>query len=144
MSASGYPAINTQLKLGNGASPEVFSVVANVSNWNPLPMSVDTVDTTSHSNTDPWSRFIPTVLNGGEITADIFFLPDQAGHKQLLTNMVNRGTYNWIASFPIPSSSNVDYPFAAIIAGFAVTAQVKDAIKAQLKLKISGPITFPA
>lgn len=89
------PSINTLLQRGNGGSPETFTTIANVSSINGFSLAAMVVDVTSHSTGVPWRQKIPTLLEAGEIQADVFFVTDSAGHRALLNDFATRVTIDW-------------------------------------------------
>ena len=75
----GLPAINTLLKIGNGASPEIYNTIANVGDLNGPTLSSTVVDVTSHSSAVPWREKLVTLLDAGEITLPLFYIPASTG-----------------------------------------------------------------
>lgn len=75
----GLPAINTYLQVGNGASPEIYNTIANVGDINGPTMSGAVVDVTSHSSAHPWREKLVTLLDSGEITIPVFYIPASSG-----------------------------------------------------------------
>ena len=50
-------AFGTTLKIGDGATPEVFAAIAEVTNVGGPGMSLDTVDITHPSSTGGWKEY---------------------------------------------------------------------------------------
>lgn len=145
------PAINTFLQMSDGGSPENFNTVANVSSINGFSMAAQVVDVTSHSNADPWRRKITTLLDGGDLVFDVFFIYNDSGHKTLLKNFVNRGLDNtqfgtvpidFKLSIPTPGARTV-VAFSAYISKFTQSFPVDNVVKAQLTLIVVGEPIFP-
>ena len=142
MTAIAQPAINTFLKLGNGASPETYTTVANVGDITGPGIAATVVDVTSHSNPDPWRRKITTLLDAGQVQFKLYFIPDDQGHKSLLTVFTTRALRDWQLEFPDPTPTI--WPFQAFLTKFSTTEMVAGVIEATCVLDIVGPIQFPA
>lgn len=79
--ATGISAFNTQLKVGDGQSPQTFYIVSGVTDITGPSMSVDEAETTSHSTASPHKTFIPTLIDDGEISFPCNFDPDDNTHS---------------------------------------------------------------
>lgn len=143
------PAINTFLKLSDHNCPETFATVANVSSIVGFSMSGMVVDVTSHSNADPWRRKIVTLLDAGDLTCTIYFIPDDAGHRLLQGEFVNRGQVgqggrtpsDWQLSIPTVPRETVQ--FTAFLSKFNMDFPVDGVIKATITLTVVGEPIFP-
>src|ERR1035438_2610657 len=128
--AIAQPAINTLLQLGNGASPEVYATVANVGSITGPGMSAQVVDVTSHSSGTPWREKITTLLDNGDLTFDVYFIPSDAGHKLLLSTFTGRLFSYFQIQFPDPG--HTQWQFTGYISKFSTTEPVDNVIKAAL------------
>jgi hypothetical protein len=154
--AAAQPAINTLLKMGNGASPEVFNTVANVGDITGLSMSAAVVPTTSHSSAVPWVTRITTLLDGGDITLPIYFIPSSGaasggiiGHNDtagIMKQFTDRGQttagtpINWKLVFPDVAATT--YAFTAFISKFTIKAPVAGVLTADITLSSTGQPTL--
>ncbi len=141
------PAINTLLKLGNGASPEVFTTIANVSSITGLQLSANVVDVTSHSTSVPWRQKITTLLDAGDLTFDLFFIPSDTGHQQLLTIFQEKnGTTDGLRDYQLwfPDGVPTKYQFAAYISKFSLTEPVDNVVRAAVTFTATGKPNFSA
>lgn len=77
--APAQPAINTLLKIASAGSPQVFQVIANMNDITGPGFSANVVDVTSHSNSNPWRQKITTLLDQGDLTSKVFFIPSSPG-----------------------------------------------------------------
>ena len=135
-------SFGTQLKIGDGGTPETFASVLNVGDIDGPDMSLDTEETTHHGSVDGWSEFIGTILNGGEVSTKVWYVPGEATHDMetgLQADMINRVKRNFQLVYPDAGENG--YAFAALVTGWKVGAPVKGVLTADLKLKISGPVT---
>ncbi len=136
-------SFGTFLKKGDGASPtEAFATIAEVGDIDGPDMSLDTEDVTNHDSTNGWSEHIGTILNGGEVGFSLNFIPTeptQGGTTGLQADMRSRTLRNFQLVYPDPGGSG--YEFKALVTGFKPKAPVKGKLSADVKLKISGPVT---
>ena len=65
----------TLFQTGNGAVPEVFTTLAEVTNITPPKMSRDTVDATHEESPGAWREFIAGLKDGGDVSLDLNFIP---------------------------------------------------------------------
>jgi predicted secreted protein len=136
-------AFGTLLKIGDGAGPEVFTTVAEVKAIGGPTIKVDTVDLTTHSSSGAWREFLPTLIDAGELTFDVNFLPTNATHSQstgLLKDLKNRTKRNWQLVFPDAGSTT--WAFAAYVTGFQITAPPDDLLGASVTLRLTGQPTL--
>jgi hypothetical protein len=135
-------SFGTQLKIGDGGTPETFASVVNVLDIEGPDMALDTEETTNHGSEDGWDEHVGTILRGGEISTEIQYLPTEATHDMetgLQADMINRTKRNFQLVYPDAGENG--YAFTALVTGFKASAPVKGIVKAALKLKISGPVT---
>lgn len=136
-------AFGTLLKIGDGGSPETFTTIAEVTNISGPSLSMNTVDVTSHDSTDGWREFVGGLLDGGEVTLDINFIPTDPTHSYstgLLNDMVNRTKRNFQLVFP--DAGNTTWSFTALITAFEPSAPTDDKLSASVTLKITGKPTL--
>lgn len=69
--STGKAGIGVILQRGNGASPEVFATIANVTQISAGGVSVNMIDATHLDSTDFYSEFIPGLKTADEWTATI-------------------------------------------------------------------------
>ena len=149
MTAIAQPAINTLLKLGNAGSPESYTLIANVGDITGPSYGATIVDVTSHSTSIPWREKITTLLDGGQVTFKLFFIPGDAGHKLLLATFYNRGAAGqaagvppqWSITYPDPSATTVY--FTGFISKFPVTATVAGVLEATVTIDVTGEPIYP-
>ena len=133
-------AINTSLGLGDGASPETFTTIANISDITGLQLATTIVDVTSHSTGKPWRQKLPTLLDAGDLTCKLFFVPGYAGHQALLTIFKNRTLSNYTITFP-----ELDAPvwwFEAFITKFSISEPVAGVITADVTFSATDEPNF--
>lgn len=140
--APAQPAINTFLQLGDEASPETFNTVANVGTITGPGLSLNVVDITSHSTGVPWREKIGTLLDQGDLTFDVYFIPNDAGHQALLAAFVSRATRDWQLSFPTTPARTV-WGLHGFISKFSTSEPVDNVVKAALTITGTGEPAIP-
>lgn len=128
----------TLFKVGDGATPEVFTTVAEVTKLKPPGLSRDTVDVTHMESTGGWREFIAGLKDGGEVSMEINFDPGGTT-TDLLTDMFSTST---VGNKKIVFPDNSEWAFKAILTGFEPDAPVDDKMTANVKFKVSGVPTF--
>lgn len=140
MTTSATPAYGTLLKIGDGATPEVFTTIAEVGDLEAPEIILNTEDATTHDSAG-WGEVIGTQLDGGEPTFTINWRPTNATHDEttgLLYSILNRVKKNFKVVLP---STVKTFSFAAVVTSFKPKQPVKGILQAEIKLKISGAVS---
>jgi predicted secreted protein len=135
---AGIDGFGTQLKRGDGADPEVFTAIANITSINPPNMSRETIDLTTHQSADGWMEFKGALKDGGEVSSDVNY--DPAQHDTLVADFEDDDPRNYQIVFPDDASTT--WSFAAILTGFEPEAPYDDKLAASLTWKVSGKPTL--
>jgi predicted secreted protein len=133
-----------QLKRGNGASPEVFTAVAELIDLSPPNIIKDQVEATHTSSPDGFREFIPGLKDGGEFTATMNFIPSNATQGNvsggLLYDFLNQDEpRNWRIEFP--GSPLVKWTFLASVVGYEVAPPMDDRMTLTVTFRVSGTLT---
>lgn len=133
------------LSRGDGASPEVFTPIAELIDLSTPSMVKDQVEATHTDSPDGFREFIPGLKDGGEFSATCNFLPSDATQGNAtggaLNDFINEtATRNWRITFP--GSPTVTWTFKATITGYEVTAPMDDRMTVQLTFKVAGAPTI--
>lgn len=136
-----FSSFGVLLKRGNGGSPETFSSAAEVKDIKPFKLKAETKETTHHGSPGGWRTFKATLIEGGECTFKINFLPDDPSHSfgsGLAADLINRQQRNY--QVVLPDTTNTTYQFAAIVTQFDPDGPVEGILETDVTLKISGPV----
>jgi hypothetical protein len=132
------------MKIGDGATPtETFTTIAEVMDIVGPSMSLGTHDVTNHSSSGAWKEVIPGLLEPGEVTFPIAFLPTTPTHSQstgLLRDMKNRTKRNFQIVFT--DAGATAWTIAAYVTGFEPTMPVDGLLGADVTLKVTGQPTL--
>lgn len=140
---SGISAFGTELRIGDGAEPEVFTAVVGVTSIGGPGFSMDTIDGTAHDSPGAVEEVIPSIIRTGELSVDINYDPSEATHDAatgLLSTLFSRTIGNYQLVFP--TSPETVWDFAAYVTGFEPTAAYDDKLSATVTLRISGAPTL--
>lgn len=83
------------LKRGDGGSPEVFTTVAEVVNIGEITTKLNVADATHMESDDAHMEKIPTLLESGDISVELNFLPGDTTQTALRNDMLNRAKRNF-------------------------------------------------
>jgi predicted secreted protein len=145
MSTLAISAFQTYLKVGDGESPEEFTTIAELRNVSGPSLSADAIDVTVHNTPTPWRKFISGLLDGGEVSLDINFVPTNATHTAataggLVKTMTDRTELTYKIVFPDDSAT--EWSFPGIITAFEPSSDPADVLQASVTIKVSGPPTL--
>lgn len=141
MATSARIGYQTLFKSGNGASPEVFATLAEVTAITPPAMSRDTVDATHMESPGAWREFIAGLKDGGEVSLELNFIPGGTAASALTAELDLDGPLalkNRQILFPDGSY----FSFAGILTGFEPDAPIDDKMSASVTFKITGKPTL--
>ena len=141
MAASGALfAHGTLLKIGDAATPiEGFTVVAEVTDLGGPSLTLETIDVTSHDSVNGWREFIGGLLDGGEVSFTINYIPTNSTHDAstgLIKDMKDRTIRNFQLIFP--DAGTTTWTIAALITGFEPSEPIDSQLVADVTLKLSG------
>lgn len=138
-----YAAKGTVLKMGDGASPEVFTAIAQIGDVDGPGSKRETVDTTNHSSAA--KEFVATILDSGEVKFSINYDPAAATHKNATGGLIYAHQQGTLKNFKVdfPATVVAGPTFAAYVTDFQTKAPVAGKLSAEITLKISGAITWP-
>lgn len=151
--AQANPAINTLLKIANEGSPLIYNVIANVGDLTGPGFMGTLVDVTSHSTSAPWVQRIVTILDNGDISLPLFFIPSSPGSDGvpntpeghngttgLLSVFTQRQLRAYSLTFPDPAATT--YYFSGYVSKFSQKAPVKGVLTADVTFSMTGEPTL--
>lgn len=135
-------SFGTLLKIGDGGGSEVFTTIGEVRDISGPAMALGTEEVTSHDSASGFREYIPTLLEGGEVSFTINFTAasTQGFSGGLYTSMTNKTLRNF--QLVIPTASAKTCSFAAYVTAFPLNLPVEGAITADITLQISGAVTW--
>ena len=137
----GIASLGSSIARGDGQSPEVFTVVAEVVSISGLPLSQDLVDTTTLDSANRYEEAVSTVIRSGETELGLNFDPTEATHLSFITDMEAGTLVNFRITFSDTPATAWTIP--AFVVGFNIgDINPESKLEATATLKISGQPTF--
>lgn len=137
----GVAAFGTTLSRDNGTS---FDALANVTSLSGPSMSRETIDVTSHDSASSYMEFVASLIDGGEVTADLNWDPADTSLDSANTTttlMADLETTTPVA-YEITFPDGAKFAADLLITGFEFTANYDAKLEASLTFKVSGLPTF--
>ncbi len=138
MTTGALAAYGVLLKIGDGATSEVFTTIAEVRDIEGPELELEAKEVTSHDS-GGWREYIGTLLGGGEVSFELNFIPTNATHSYtagLIKDMLDRKRRNFQLVFSDTGSTT--WKFAALVTKFAPSAGVEDELMAEVTLQLTG------
>lgn len=135
---AGMDGFGVQLRRGDGAGPEVFTAIADITNLSGPSLSRNTVDVTSHGSPDAYMEFLGGLKDAGEVSVDINYQPSV--HDVLVDDFDDTAPRNYQIVFPDVGTTT--WTIKAILTGFEPESPYDDKAAASLTFKISGKPTI--
>lgn len=134
-------SFGTLLKIGDGAGSEVFTTIGEVRDISGPAIAVGTEEVTPHDGSG-WREFVPTLIEGGEITFDINFnkATTQGFTGGLYADMIAKTKRNF--QIVLPTTAAATGAFAAYITSYEFDLPVEGVIAASITLMVNGAITW--
>src|SRR5690349_12088630 len=90
----------TTLGLGNGASPEVFTPVAEVLSLKRSGAKTDFVDVTNMDSADGFHEYLASLKDSGDVNVSANWIPGDTSQAALETAFVAGTASNWLITLP--------------------------------------------
>ena len=142
---AGLFAKGTAIWKGNGASPEVFTKIANVKSINGPGFQVTVIDTTTHSTVGNFREKAAVLVDAGKLSFMVNYDPADATLAPatgLFDEMQNLDESNYQLRFPPSDSLNTKMAFRGFVTGHPFTFPVDNVIEGNLEITIDGAVTF--
>ncbi len=143
MTSSAFWAYGSTLQLGDGATPEVFTSIAEIVELTPPQMSRDEIDVTSHSSSDGYREFIGGLRDGGEVPFKANWLPSNATHDGttgVLAQFNSNSNKNW--KIVLPNDTGIDIRFVGFVKEFNPDLPIEEQGQLEGTIKVSGKPTL--
>ena len=130
--AIGY---NTDFSIYNGTT---YVEVAEVTSITWPGYARDAIDATHMNSADQFREFIPGLMDAGEVTIELNYIP--AAADVLIAAL----TANAVGQFKIQHNAGVNVVFKAIVTAYQPQAPVDDKMTASATFKVTGKPTWAA
>jgi predicted secreted protein len=138
---SGRDGFGTLFKRGNGAGPEVFTTIANVTNIGGPSRSRETIDVTSHDSPGGWMEFVGGLKDGGELSIDINYDPAELTHD-LDDDFDDAAPRNYQIVILPDTADEYTWTIAGVMTGLEDEFPYDDKMGRSLTIKVSGKPTL--
>jgi predicted secreted protein len=139
--AAGKPrsSVGYTLKRGDGATPEVFTNVGKVINFNGPGLTAKSIDISSLDNVDGFREKTQGLNDAGQLSIEIEFMPDDDQHQKLMGDYVNRVQRNFTVLWP---DGVTLWAFTASVLKCTPKGALDAAVTASVDLDITGKPTI--
>jgi hypothetical protein len=143
--SSGRIGYKTKLAWGNGASPEVFTEIAEQLTLEPADAQTDEVEFSNQDSTGFRKEFKPSWIDGGELTVTCNYIPGNASQAQMRTDRDNQTIRNWRINLRDPITGSIDQTitFAGWVKSFRLnTISPADRMEVSATIRVTGAETW--
>jgi len=122
-------------------SPDNFVDIGEITNISPPSFSLDQVDVTHMQSPNNYREFIPGLIDPGEASFDMNFVPGSASDLRIQELMnLSPGT-DHRRTMKITYPNHVTWSFSGMVTGYEPAVPVDDKMTATVTIKVSGQIT---
>jgi hypothetical protein len=134
-----YVADGTKIARGDGASPEVFTDVPQVTSITPVGQERSLIDVT---NLDSAAReYMKAIKDGQEINIEAQYDPDNAVHSGLRTDLNAETSRNFRVTFTDSPAQTVS--FAGMVTNWSIVdISIDNVLTLNVTIKPTGDLTF--
>lgn len=135
MSTSAVLGSGVLVQRGNGASPEVFTTIPEVTTIPPVGETSEQVEVTHLNSTA--KEYIAGLPDGSTLALAMNFVEDNVTQEALLTDYANKTQRH----FRIVFVGGTNFRFTGVVLGWEVAGGPNTAIIMTVTIKISGSVT---
>ncbi|MEV0843609.1 phage tail tube protein [Actinocatenispora sera] len=133
---SGINGYGTQLAKGDGASPEVFTAIAGITEISGPGISRNSVEVTAHDSPDGYQEYVPGLKDPGEVELTVNYDPSK--HDTFLADYDSDEVHSYKITWP---GSGATWAFSGFLNNFEPDAPVDDKLSAKIKFQVTGKVT---
>jgi hypothetical protein len=135
----------TFLQRGDGQNPETFTTVTEITKLDGPSAKVDMKEATNMSSPPnsqgrPVKEVIPGAEDPGTITAEFSWVPGNAQHAGIFSDMHGGVLRNW--KIVMPAQIGKSFSCAGYVSEFGPSYPVDDRIVGKISIEVSGPVAF--
>lgn len=134
------PAVTSQgvtLQRGDGASPEVFATIADITDFNSPDGELSVIDVTSLD--DSYATYIAGLIDEGSVSISGHFIGTDAAQTGLRTDRAAGTLRNF--KITLTDSPATVFSFAAFVQTYTTNSSTNDRVAFSATLKVSGQVT---
>jgi len=122
-------------------SPDNMVDIAEVTNITPPSFSLDQIDVTHMASPNGTREFIPGLIDPGEASLDINFVPGNASDLRIQELLNLTGSAVRSRQMRITFPNHVTWTFQGVVTGYEPTVPVDDKMAATITIKVTGQIS---
>lgn len=142
MTTDAMIGFGTLFKTGNGAIPEIFTSLAEVTNVTPPAMARDSIDATHEESPEGYREFIPGLKDGGEVSLELNFIPGNTTADDLIAEFDATTGTGAIKNRQIVFPNGEILAFRAFLTAFETDAPIDDKMTLSVTFKVTGKPTL--
>ena len=134
-------AFGAELRLGDGAGPEVFTAIASVKSISGLQLGNDLAETTAHDAASRARTYVTTLRKSSQISFTLQYDSSDATHDAT-TGITAAAAATTSNNYQLALQDNgaAIFDFAGIVDTFEITAEVDGINEASMTIQVTGPI----
>ena len=137
---SAAAGVGSAFKLGDAASPEVFTTVAEVLSIGGPDITAEEIEVTSLDSAGGYKEYITGLKDGGTVALEMNWIKSNS-QQTSMRDLVDSGTQrNYEIAFS--DSPNTVAAFAGKVTSFSMSADPGSQLKASMSVRISGAVTW--
>src|SRR5690606_30062497 len=114
--------IETEVKIGNGASPEVFTLLPEIKSISFGGFTAEEVDTTHMQSPNRYREKRATLKDSTSVTLESHYLPENTAQQAVKTAFEALSVVNWTVETP----DGTMHEFTGQVIGFTISSIVVD------------------
>jgi hypothetical protein len=130
----------TFLQRGDGAAPENFNNIIEITSIKGPGAKVDMKDATSMSSPSQTKECIPGLEDPGQVQLTANWVPGDPQHALILADKSNKTLKNW--KIVLPAQIGKTWSFAGYVSAFEPDYPLDDKIVTTITIDITGPSTL--
>ena len=130
-----FTGVGTQLQVGNGASPEVFTKIEELLTIGGPELSTEQVEVTSLDSTGGYKEYKPGLRDGGQVSFDMNWIASTL-QEQVRDDISDGTARNYKIVWPNSPSTSV--VFNASVVSVSFNTEPNSAVTASVALQING------
>lgn len=131
---AGINGKGAELQRGDGADPEVFTPIANITSIEGPGIEREEIDVTAHDSDGNYMEFVPGLVDPGEVEIEVNY--DPSVHDALVADFDENEPRNWQLVFPDAAATT--WSISAFLSAFSPEAPVDDKLAASMTFKVTG------
>ena len=141
--STGKTGAGITFKVGDGASVETFTALANATNINISGRNVDEIDFTHLASTGGYREFRAGFKDAGEIQMTLHFDPTNVTHEDLEDKLNSGEVFNFEIDFTAAGWAK-KMTGQGFVKGDDISIDVDNPISADVTVRVTGPLTIEA